>query len=100
MEQTTDIASVKAKFAVAGYPTNVSYGWKAYAATGLTSALSVAVGDTFDNGSGKTHEAFAKQFDATFDYAAVNGKYFQVIYVDAAGKIRGTGNVAIATSIT
>ena len=100
VEQTTDIASAKAKFAVAGYPTNVSYGWKAYAATGLVSALTVAVGDTFDNGSGKTHAAFDKQFDATFDYAATNAKYFQVIYVDAAGKIRGTGNVAIATTIS
>ena len=100
VEQTTDIASVKAKFAVAGYPTNVSYGWKAYAATGLTEALSVAVGDTFDNGSGKTHADFAAEFDATFDYAAVANKYFQVIYVDAAGKIRGTGNVKIATTLS
>jgi hypothetical protein len=97
--QTTAIANAKAKFAVTGYPTNLSYGWKAYAATGLNSALSVAVGDTFDNGSGKTHAAFATQFDATFDYAAVADKYFQVIYVDAAGKIRGTGNAKIATTI-
>ena len=97
--QTTAIANAKAKFAVTGYPTNLSYGWKAYAATGLNSALSVAVGDTFENGSGKTHAAFATQFDATFDYAAVADKYFQVIYVDAAGKIRGTGNAKIAATI-
>lgn len=100
VKQTTDIASAKAKFAVTGYPTNLSYGWKAYAATGLDAALSVAVGDTFDNGSGKTHAAFSAQFDATADYAAVANKYFQVIYVDAAGKIRGTGNVKIATTIS
>ena len=68
-------------------------------ATGLTAAVSVAVGDDFDNATGKTHEAFAAEYVAGFKYAAVNGKYFQVIYVDAAGKIRGTGNVAIATTI-
>lgn len=100
VEQITDIASAKAKFAVTGYPTNLSYGWKAYAATGLDAALTVEVGDTFDNGSGKTHAAFSAQFDATADYAAVANKYFQVIYVDAAGKIRGTGNVKIATTIS
>ena len=60
----------------------------------------VAVGDDFDNGASKTHEAFAAEYVPGFAYAAVNGKYFQVIYVDAAGKIRGTGNVEIATSIT
>ena len=98
--QVASIANAKAKFTVAGYPTNLSYGWKAYAATGLTAALSVAVGDTFDNGTGETHEAFAAQYDAATAYAAVNAKYFQVIYVDAAGKIRGTGNVAIATTIS
>lgn len=100
VEQVTDIANAKAKFAVTGYPTNLSYGWKAYAATGLDAALTVEVGDTFDNGSGKTHAAFSAQFDATADYAAVANKYFQVIYVDAAGKIRGTGNVKIATTIS
>lgn len=99
VEQSTDIASAKAKFAVTGYPTNLSYGWKAYAATGLNSALSVAVGDTFDNGSGKTHAAFSAEFDATAEYAAVADKYFQVIYVDAAGAIRGTGNAKIAATI-
>jgi hypothetical protein len=97
--QTTDIANAKAKFAVTGYPTNLSYGWKAYAATGLASALTVAVGDTFENGSGKTHAAFSAEFDATAEYAAVADKYFQVIYVDAAGKIRGTGNVKIAATV-
>ena len=98
--QATAISSAKAKFAVAGYPTNLSYGWKAYAATGLTAALSVAVGDTFDNGSGKTHAAFSAEFDATAEYAAVADKYFQVLYVDAAGKIRGSGNVKITTTIS
>ena len=97
--QTTAIANAKAKFAVTGYPTNLSYGWKAYAATGLTAALSVAVGDTFENGSGDTHAAFSAEFDAAAQYAAVADKYFQVIYVDAAGKIRGTGNAKIAATI-
>ena len=97
--QTTAIANAKAKFAVTGYPTNLSYGWKAYAATGLNAALSVAVGDTFENGSGETHAAFSAEFDAAAQYAAVADKYFQVIYVDAAGKIRGTGNAKIATTI-
>ena len=97
--QKASIANAKAQFTITGYPTNLSYGWKAYAATGLTAALSVAVGDTFDNASGATHESFTAEYDADTAYAAVNGKYFQVIYVDAAGKIRGTGNVAIATTI-
>ena len=43
--------------------------------------------------------AFAAEYVAGFKYAGTNGKYFQVIYVDAAGKIRGTANVAIATTI-
>lgn len=90
----------KAEFVVTGYPTNLSYGWKAYAATNLDAALSVAVGDDFDNGSGKPHAAFATEYVAGFKYAATNNKYFQVIYVDAAGKIRGTGNVKIATTIS
>ena len=100
VKQDASISGGKASFTVTGYPTNVSYGWKAYAATGLTTALSVAVGDDFDNGTGKTHEAFAAEYVAGFKYAAVNDKYFQVIYVDAAGKIRGTGNVKIATTIS
>ena len=98
--QDASISGAKASFSVAGYPTNLSYGWKAYAATGLTAALSVAVGDDFDNGSGKTHEAFAAEYVPGFAYAAVADKYFQVIYVDAAGKIRGSGNVKIATTIS
>ena len=100
VKQATSISGGKAKFTVTGYPTNLSYGWKAYAATGLTTALSVAVGDTFENGSGETHEAFAAEYDATTAYVADADKYFQVIYVDAAGKIRGTGNVKIATTIS
>lgn len=98
--QDASISGAKASFSVAGYPTNLSYGWKAYAATGLTAALSVAVGDDFDNGSGKTHEAFAAEYVPGFAYAAVADKYFQVLYVDAAGKIRGSGNVKIATTIS
>jgi hypothetical protein len=100
VKQDASISDNKASFTVTGYPTNLSYGWKAYAATNLDSALTVAVGDTFDNGSGKTHAAFSAEFDATTDYAAVKDKYFQVIYVDAAGKIRGTGSVKIATTIS
>lgn len=98
--QDASISGAKASFSVSGYPTNLSYGWKAYAATGLTAALTVAVGDDFDNGTGKTHEAFATEYVAGFAYAAVADKYFQVIYVDAAGKIRGTGNAKIATTIS
>lgn len=97
--QVASIANAKAKFTITGYPTNLSYGWKAYAATGLAAALSVAVGDTFDNASGGTHASFATEYDADTSYAAVNEKYFQIIYVDAAGKIRGTGNAQIATTI-
>lgn len=89
----------KAQFVVAGYPTNLSYGWKAYAATNLDAAVSVSVGDDFDNGVGKTHAAFANEYDASAKYAATNNKYFQVIYVDAMGKIRASGNVKIATTI-
>lgn len=99
VKQDASISGAKASFTVTGYPTNVSYGWKAYAATGLAAALSVAVGDTFDNGSGATHAGFAAEYEAGFKYAAVADKYFQVIYVDAAGKIRGTGNVKIATTV-
>ena len=36
------------------------------------------------NGAGETHAAFATEYVARhFKYAAVNGKYFQAIYVDA-----------------
>ena len=98
--QKASIANAKAEFVITGYPTNVSYGWKAYAATNLDAAVSVTVGTDFENGSGEDHVAFATEYVAGFKYAATNGKYFQVIYVDAAGKIRGTGNVAIATTIT
>ena len=97
--QVASIADAKAQFTITGYPTNLSYGWKAYAATGLSAALSVAVGDTFDNANGATHASFTAEYNADTAYAAVNGKYFQIIYVDAAGKIRGTGSVAIATTV-
>lgn len=97
--QATAIANAKATFTVTGYPTNLSYGWKAYAATNLDAAVSVLVGDDFANGAGEDHAAFSAEYVAGFAYAATNLKYFQVIYVDAAGKIRGTGNVKIATTI-
>jgi hypothetical protein len=99
VKQDASISGGKASFTVTGYPTNVSYGWKAYAATNLDAAVSVTVGTDFENGSGEDHAAFAAEYVAGFKYAATNGKYFQVIYVDAAGKIRGTGNVAIATTV-
>lgn len=89
----------KATFTVTGYPTNLSYGWKAYAATNLDAAVSVLVGVDFENGSGEDHAAFAAEYVAGSKYSATANKYFQVIYVDAAGKIRGTGNVKIATTI-
>ena len=98
--QKASIANAKAEFVITGYPTNVSYGWKAYAATNLDAAVSVTVGTDFENGSGEDHAAFATEYVAGFKYAATVNKYFQVIYVDAAGKIRGTGNVKIATTIT
>ena len=63
-------------------------------------ALSVAVGDTFDNASGATHASFGAEYNADTSYAAVADKYFQVIYVDAAGKIRGTGDAKIAATIS
>jgi hypothetical protein len=94
VKQDASISGGKASFTVTGYPTNVSYGWKAYAATNLDAAVSVTVGTDFENGSGEDHAAFAAEYVAGFKYNATNGKYFQVIYVDAAGKIRGTGNVA------
>ena len=90
----------KASFSVAGYPTNLSFGWKAYAATNLDAAVAVTVGADFENGSGEDHAAFANEYVAGAKYAGTANKYFQVIYVDAAGKIRGTGNVKIATTIS
>lgn len=98
--QDASISDGKASFSIAGYPTNLSYGWKAYAATNLDAAVTVQVGDDFDNDTGGDHEDFADEYVAGFKYSATNGKYFQVLYVDAAGKIRGTGNVKIATTIS
>ncbi len=99
VKQDASISGGKASFTVTGYPTNLSYGWKAYAATNLDAAVSVTVGTDFENGSGEDHAAFTAEYVAGFKYNATNGKYFQVIYVDAAGKIRGTGNAKIATTI-
>lgn len=93
--QTSNIASGHAKFAVAGYPTNVSAGWKAYFATGLTAATEVTVGAAYST----VASTFANEYVGEADYSAANGKYFQVIYVDADNKIRATGSVAAATSI-
>ena len=98
--QDASISGGKASFSIAGYPTNLSYGWKAYAATNLDAAVTVQVGDDFDNDTGGDHEDFADEYVAGFKYSATNDKYFQVLYVDAAGKIRGTGNVKIATTIS
>ncbi len=99
LKQTSNIANGKATFEVTGYPTNVSYGWKAYYAQNLAAAVSVAVGDTFDNGSGKTHAAFTVEFEQGVGLSATNAKYSQVLYVDAAGKIRASGDVAAATTL-
>lgn len=98
--QDASISGNKASFSIAGYPTNLSYGWKAYAATNLDAAVTVQVGDDFDNDTGGDHKDFADEYVAGFKYSATNGKYFQVLYVDAAGKIRGTGNVKIVTTIS
>jgi N4-gp56 family major capsid protein len=99
VKQKASISGDKAEFIITGYPTNLSYGWKAYAATNLDAAVSVTVGTDFKNESGEDHAAFTAEYVAGFKYNATNGKYFQIIYVDAAGKIRGTGNVKIATTI-
>jgi N4-gp56 family major capsid protein len=98
--QDASISDNKASFSIAEYPTNLSYGWKAYAATNLDAAVTVQVGDDFDNDTGGDHDDFATEYVAGFKYAATANKYFQVIYVDAAGKIRGTGSVKIATTIS
>lgn len=95
VKQDADIASAKASFTVTGFPTNLPYGWKAYCATGLASATSVAVGDAYSTVS----STFSTKYEAGVQYAAVNAKYFQVIYIDADDKIRASGNVQIATSI-
>lgn len=96
--QTSDIETNAATFAITGYPTNLAYGWKAWYASNLDSALSVVVGDTFDNGSGKTHAAFSVEYSEDA-LAATNGKYSQVIYVDTQGKIRATGSVKAVTEL-
>ena len=100
LEQTSNIANSKATFEIAGYPTNLSYGWKAYYAQNLDAAVSVAVGDTFDNGSGATHVAFTVEFEQGVGLSATNAKYSQVLYVDAAGKIRASGDVAAVTTLS
>ena len=100
LEQTSNIASNKATFEITGYPTNLSYGWKAYYAQNLVSAASVAVGDTFDNSAGAAHAAFTVEFEQGVGLSATNAKYSQVLYVDAAGKIRASGDVAAATTLT
>ena len=99
VSQDASISGGKAAFSIAGYPTNLSYGWKAYYATNLDAALSVAVGDTFNNGSGKTHAAFSAEY-AHASVNATNAKYYQVLYVDADGKIRASGSVAITTTVS
>lgn len=94
--QDADIANAKASFTVTGFPTNLPYGWKAYCATGLGSATSVAVGDAYSTVS----STFGTKYEPGTQYAAVNGKVFQVIYIDADSKIRASGNVTIATTVS
>ena len=93
--QDADIANAKASFSVDGFPTNLPYGWKAYCATGLASATTVAVGDAYST----VEATFGTVYEPGTKYAAVNAKYFQVIYIDADSKIRASGSVAIATTI-
>jgi len=100
LEQTSNIASNKATFEIVGYPTNLSYGWKAYYAQNLNSAVPVEVGDTFDNSAGATHAAFAVEFEQGVGLSATNAKYSQVLYVDAAGKIRASGDVEAVTTLS
>lgn len=99
LKQTSNIANGKATFKITGYPTNLSYGWKAYYAQNLDAAVSVAVGDTFDNSSSAAHDAFTVEFEQGVGLSAKNAKYSQVLYVDAAGKIRASGDVAAATTL-
>lgn len=93
--QDSAISGGKAKFGVTGYPTNLAYGWKAYIAANQASATSVAVGDDYSTVS----TTFATEFVAGTEYTTANGKVAQIIYVDAAGKVRASGNVTVATSI-
>ena len=95
VSQTSNISGGKAKFKVAGYPTNVSGQWKAYYATNLNSAATPSVGDAYSTVSA----TFDKEYEGEVEYTATNSKYFQVIYVDADNKIRATGSVAASTSI-
>ena len=94
--QTSNIASSQASFKVTGYPSNVSAGWKAYYATGLNAAATPSVGDAYST----VASTFDKEYVGDVKYGATNAKYFQVIYVDADNKIRATGSVAAATSIS
>lgn len=96
--QTTGITSSKAKVAITGYPTNLAYGWKAYYKTNMNSTETVAVGDDYATTWAST---FATEYAGPDElYAATNDKYFQVIYVDADGKVRASGSVKLATSIS
>ena len=93
--QTSNISSSKAKFKVTGFPTNLSGGWKAYYATNLTAAATPSVGDAYSTIS----STFDHEYEGEIEYGATNGKYFQVVYIDADNKVRATGSVAAATSI-
>lgn len=93
--QTSNIVGGLASFAVAGYPTNLSFGWKAYFAPNLVAAVNVSVGDTY-----ATHAAaFGSEFVEGQRHTSAAGRFFQVIYVDANGKVRGSGTATIATTI-
>ena len=98
--QDASIKNGKASFTVTGYPTNLSYGWKAYYATNLDAAVTATVGDDFENGTGEAYADFTKEYVANTQVAATNAKVYQIIYVDAAGKVRASGNVTIATTIS
>lgn len=97
LEVTQDaaIAEGKTTFTVTGFPTNLAYGWKAYCATGLAAASTVAVGDAYST----VKSTFGTKYEAGMGYAAAANKYFQVIYVDADDKVRASGAVKIAATI-
>lgn len=98
VKQTTNIETSKAKFSITGYPTNLAYGWKAYYAQNLDALATPSVGDTFDNAAGHTHAAFSVEYSED-PLSATNDKYSQVLYVDAAGKIRAKGGAKAVTSL-
>ena len=63
----------------------------------MNSAETVAVGDDYATTWAST---FANEYEGEVEYAATNAKVFQVIYVDADGKVRASGYCTLATSIS